>query len=513
MPDLDTNDRKPTPQERNDTWTNAVTGIGTDADKSTHTTFVRTHNRNADYWEDLYHGSDLAQTICDALPKGALRRGFNISDEDLDAELKGLNLGKVLQDAAIRGRYLGGCAILVELDDGRDLQEAPPFGGANITGFRVMDRIDLMAKAWQARTFPTHWRNNRTSEVIHTDRLVFFYGHTQIPERVMEQNGWWGPSIYETLYETIQQFESTERNIRALIADANQGVYTINDLDEIMKSGDAETLRLRLQLMDQTRSVMRAIVLGNGETFERKPTPLTELANLWVQSMNRLAASALMPVTILFGREPAGMNATGESDIRSWYDRQDSYRQDVLAPAIARIAKLGGVEDITVTWPSLWQATEQEESDIELKRAQAAEIYILNGVLTSEQATKALFSHRAEQYGIDLADLEQEASDPIGAPAVSETPSPEKVATEEAPSAEPATEDVSKTALNGAQVSSLKDIIISAANGEIPRESAIGLIVASFPTIDRAQADAMLGTIGQGFSPRSEETSESEATE
>lgn len=58
------------------------------------------------------------------------------------------------------------------------------------------------------------------------------------------------------------------------------------------------------------------------------------------------------------------------------------------------------------------------------------------------------------------------------------------------------------TALNGAQVSSLLEVIGQVAAGQLPRESALEIIIVSF-NLDRAVADAMLGEVGRGFVPAS----------
>lgn len=55
-------------------------------------------------------------------------------------------------------------------------------------------------------------------------------------------------------------------------------------------------------------------------------------------------------------------------------------------------------------------------------------------------------------------------------------------------------------ALNGAQVQSLVGIVEKVAAGDLPRESGIQLIVASFP-LNRAQAEAILDDAGLGFTP------------
>lgn len=61
-------------------------------------------------------------------------------------------------------------------------------------------------------------------------------------------------------------------------------------------------------------------------------------------------------------------------------------------------------------------------------------------------------------------------------------------------------EDVQGAALNGAQVTALLDIVGQVVRGELPRQTAIEVIVSAFP-IDRAQADRLLGEVGAGFVP------------
>jgi SPP1 gp7 family putative phage head morphogenesis protein len=64
----------------------------------------------------------------------------------------------------------------------------------------------------------------------------------------------------------------------------------------------------------------------------------------------------------------------------------------------------------------------------------------------------------------------------------------------------PTGEKVADTALNGAQVSSLLEIVMSVTTGQIPRETAINLIINAF-MFDRATAEAILSDAGNGFVP------------
>jgi phage gp29-like protein len=61
-------------------------------------------------------------------------------------------------------------------------------------------------------------------------------------------------------------------------------------------------------------------------------------------------------------------------------------------------------------------------------------------------------------------------------------------------------EKAADTALNGAQVTSLLEIVARVARGEIPRDTGIGLITAAFP-INREKAELIMGSVGAGFVP------------
>ncbi|MFQ8761936.1 MAG: anti-CBASS protein Acb1 family protein [Intestinimonas sp.] len=55
-----------------------------------------------------------------------------------------------------------------------------------------------------------------------------------------------------------------------------------------------------------------------------------------------LSGASRIPVTKLFGRSPAGMNATGESDLRNYYDYVDTLREAKLRPILEKLLPVPG---------------------------------------------------------------------------------------------------------------------------------------------------------------------------
>lgn len=66
--------------------------------------------------------------------------------------------------------------------------------------------------------------------------------------------------------------------------------------------------------------------------------------------------------------------------------------------------------------------------------------------------------------------------------------------------AQPADAPAQDAALNGAQVSSLLEVVIAAAQGQLPRDSAVAILKRAF-LVDDATANELLGSVGAGFVP------------
>ena len=101
-----------------------------------------------------------------------------------------------------------------------------------------------------------------------------------------------------------------------------------------------------------------------------------------------------------------------------------------------------------------------------------------------------LEKHLREKYKLPMA---EQAALPTPTPAAQPIPG----------SAQPAGEDVQKSALNGAQVTSLVEVVSQVAAGALPRDSAINIVQLAFQ-VGPDEAQRILGSAGQGFTPKPE---------
>lgn len=429
---------------RLDAWINALTGLGGVRDRTTSAAFYNFTPLHPTELEAMFHSEDLAERIVAAVVRDALRQGFTIVGDDDGAFAAAARKWGVLAkigEAATWGRLYGGSAILVGTGDETGPMDSPldvdTMGEGSLLYLLVLDRQNLTIEDYytdpeepkfgQPRTYRiTHSASNGQTflgEAVHESRLIVF-GGALTSERIRQRNGGWDLSVLQRPYNVLRDTDQSWRSIMNLLQDLSQAVMKVDGLIDMIAEGEKDTMLQRMEVVDMARSVARAVVIdAESEDFQHVGAAnITGVEPTMMMIFQRLAAAAEMPMTRLFGMSPAGLNATGENDIRGWYDTVQSFREDRLTPPLQRlltiVGKSEGILDEgevpEVEWPSLWQLTPAEEDDRELKRATTAKTWIDAGVLLPEEVAMAEFATNpryAEILDMDIrkARLEQEA--------------------------------------------------------------------------------------------------------
>jgi len=491
----------PSPTLRADSWSNLVTGIGA-ATGRLDFQFQRELRIDDQTLEDMFHGDPYASRIVRAVPEEALRRGFSVScgDPAIESEIKSalddLHVLRKVTEAWTWARLFGGAALFVGADDGRD--PALPLDMNNIRAVRfvtVLDKRELFPASWfrdplspyfgepETYRFVRSGAGGTDSREVHATRIVRFDGAVTSRRR-RQQNNSWCESELQRVIAKLRDFNGTSAAAATLVQDASQGVFKIKDLMSLIAQDKQDVVRKRLQLMDMARSIARSIMLdADGEDFTRVESGIaTGMADLVDKSFLLLAGAAEIPVTILFGQAPAGLSATGDSDIRWFYDRIDSARTNSVQPRIERIVSMflrakngptGGAEpdSWSIKFPSLYQLTDAESADLRAKQATIDAAYITAQVLTPEEVRANRFRRDGYSTETSLDDGADETTDlgELGADAIGAVP-------EEA-----------------------LDVVKRVAAREIPRDSGLQAILAAMPGLAIEQADRIMGEAGRTF--------------
>lgn len=420
-------------RRRLDSWANALTGLNTSRDKTTSTVPVLDQILSLFTLEALYHNSDIAARIVTAIVEEAFRERWTIecddpdaeeaSDEiksqksDLEADFKRLMVKKKLKETMIWGRLYGMSGALLGVDDGVSDQKEP-LDDENVRNIRfitVLDRRDLTPYSWYGDLEEEKFGDiaqfivqpvgvymgtsingisSNPPVLVHETRLLKFGGELT-SKREKQRNAGFDYSVLQKCFRALQLTDNNWQSASMLLADAGQGVFKIKGLIDMIAQ-QPDVMNQRMQLVDMMRSTVRAIILdagdgknGPAEDFDRIATPFQGIPEMLVQTWNRLACAARMPLMVLMGSKPAGLNTQGEEDLEWWYNSIEAEQREKIQPAAERVLRLcatargfANADRWTIKFGQLRRATAKDQADIDLKRMQRDEIAINTQVWT-----------------------------------------------------------------------------------------------------------------------------------
>jgi phage-related protein (TIGR01555 family) len=340
------------------------------------------------------------------------------AEEGMTGILDELEAVSTIIEAKQWERAYGGSAILMGVDDGtKDLSR--PVNEQNIKAVRyliVLRPREIWPVKWNADPTSVNYGKPEVYEVrresqgagigtatfrVHASRIIRFDG-VRVSRRHTTSNRGWGDSILNRLYEPLADFQQSFKTVPNLIADFAQGVHKLKGLAELFAADQDDVVKKRIETIDTARSVLRSLIIDSEDDFQRLQTPVAGLAELLDRCAKRFAAAADMPVSLLMGDQPAGLNATGEQNTRWWYDSQGAERELKLRKKINRLvryiflSKIGPTQGKEpsrwkVQFANLWVPTQAEIADIRSKVANADKAYVDAGVLTPEEVAISRF--------------------------------------------------------------------------------------------------------------------------
>ena len=107
--------------------------------------------------------------------------------------------------------------------------------------------------------------------------------------------------------------------------------------------------------------------------------------------MMDVSGAAEIPVTKLFGRSPAGMNATGESDMQNYYDVIEEKQESQLRPIFDKllpviyISTLGAVpDDFSYEFNAVRKPKDDEMADLASKNTDSVTKAFSAGMISQQ---------------------------------------------------------------------------------------------------------------------------------
>lgn len=188
---------------------------------------------------------------------------------------------------------------------------------------------------------------------IHHSRVIRFVGR-QLPYWEQLAEVYWGESEVEIVFEELKKRDNTSWNIANLIFLANIRVLKISDFTELLATGDdqmQQDIYNVIQAQNWLMSNQGVQILGANDEFATHQYTFAGINDIYQSFMLDISGATQIPVTRLFGRSPAGMDATGDADMENYYDVVKQNQESFLMPVLDKLlpivftSELGFVPD------------------------------------------------------------------------------------------------------------------------------------------------------------------------
>lgn len=441
---------------RQDGYSNMLNKYGTAQDNSTAYQYNQEIISNDLELIRLYEGNGLFTKIIDRPSEEAVKHGFDIDygDESIaeyvDDRMDELELEEKFATAEKWARLYGGSIIVMLVDDGRGLEE--PLDWSNVRSIeelRVFERAIVQPD--YSSMYHFHFMDTLNSKkkfgepeyyqvfsiygyfLVHRSRcLVFRNG--RLPEQTTNAiYRYWGIPEYVKIKRALRECITSHEDGVKLLERSVQAIYKMKNLANMLSTEDGENKVLqRLQVIDMARGILNSIAIDtDGEDYDFKTLQMSGIKDVIDATCNMLSAVTDIPQTILFGRSPAGMNSTGESDFENYYNMVENIqKQNMKANArtvIDLILKQGALEGAIpeapkykVKFAALWSMSDTEKANVEqtkaqteYTKAQTAQIYMDSNALDPSEVRKSLASEGGFEIEEVISDNDLDLPDDV----------------------------------------------------------------------------------------------------
>jgi phage-related protein (TIGR01555 family) len=394
---------------------NLVANLGTDQDKREFSRFS-TRNFSSEELDAMYSDDWLSGKLIDIPVEDMLREGWKYDAPGLDADQIGLveEEEKILQvktkyDEVLKwSRLYGGAIVIMGIDGAGDPDEPLDVNrikkGA-LKFLNVVDRFDL--SVYDVNQIDPTLPNYRLptyysvfgARKIHESRILRFEG-IRVPRRITERLNYWGIPVLQRVYDAIQNAQTTANSIASMTFEANIDVIKIDDLKrQLTTPAGSDALVKRFLLAKILKSNNNMLLLDQTETYDRKGNNIASqgLPGVLQVFLEIVSGAADVPATRLLGRAPEGLNSSGESQHRDYYDSLAGKQESILRPQHWKLNQvlvrsvLGTFpEDWSFEFNPLWQLSEKEQAEVEQIRANTDATNITSGIIAPALATGRL---------------------------------------------------------------------------------------------------------------------------
>ncbi len=377
-------------------------------------------SRNRLKLEAMYRSSWVVGQVVDVVADDMTRKGVKLSglsdpkeSENIDQEMDRLQVWGRLNKTIKWSRLYGG-AIAVMMIDGHDVStplNTNTIGKDQFKGLLVLDRWmvqptlqDLVTELGPDYGTPRYYDVITDSvglcnQRVHYSRVIRMDG-VELPYNQSIAENLWGQSVIERMEDRLTIFDSATLGAGQLVYKAHLRTYKVKGLRSLIAGGGQlyEALVKQINLIRQWQSNEGLTLMDAEDTYESHQYNFSGLDNILLQFGQQISGATGIPLVRLFGQSPAGLNATGESDLANYYDNINQQQEGRLRTplqilyAVLHMSVLGKPlpDSFSFKFASLWQLDDEKKANVAKGVAEAVIAVEEAGLIKRSTALKEL---------------------------------------------------------------------------------------------------------------------------
>lgn len=424
--------------------------------------------RNRVELEAAYRGSWIVGAIIDSKAEDMTRAGIDVDTSDAKeqvtdvlATMEKLKVWDSLCDNQKWGDLYGGAIGVLQIE-GQDMStplEIETVAKGQFKGIVVYDRWQVnpvvsdlidegpdlgLPRIYQLVSTPLDAQPSGTEHIagahdVHHSRVIRSIG-IKLPfwQALTEQM--WGESVLERLWDRLIAFDNATMSCASLVDRANLRQVGIENFRQIIAGGgkSLDGLVAMFDMMREYQTNEGLTLLDKNDVYASTAYSFAGLSDMLLQFGQQLSGSAQIPLVRLFGQSPSGLNSTGESDMRIYYDGINAKQEVNLRKSVDLILRIlwrsvtgdAAPEDLSFSFKPLWQMTPLDKATMAKTNAETVAGAYEAGLtkrstsleeLRTSSANTGVFGHITDE---DIAEADEEMDPP---PGETETPAVDPV--------------------------------------------------------------------------------------
>lgn len=238
-----------------------------------------------------------------------------------------------------------------------------------------------------------------------------------VPDILKPSYNFGGLSLTQLMEDYVVDWRDAKKNVIKILRTLRMRALKTDMEARLQSPGEFDK---RIKLFTQYQDNFGIWAIDTGEELTHMQTSLSELSNLLSNYQDQLCIPSRITNLKLLGNAPAGLNASGDSELETWHETVSGYQDGELRRPIENIFKIiqlsefGEIkDDIFFEFRPLDEISDKDRAEITKIRVETVAVASDSQLVSSEEARDALKGIENSGFENLDGDYEPEEDDTI----------------------------------------------------------------------------------------------------